>query len=114
MSALMAGEVVRRINHPDNVEHLRVRPEKPAYVDRLDSLIWDNFRDVMTPAGVSALIKDRGQEFRNLSDHQVVSSVAASMRSGVMAGRYGSVSGLPGSESGGQDVLPGVLPVGPG
>ena len=88
--ARTAGEVARRVNHPSNGQHLRVRPEAPAHEDRVYTLLSANFDDVLSVDGKMALVQERGREFAQLSDDQIVMTVAGSLRSSVVAERYGA------------------------
>ena len=83
----LAGEVARRINSPENVRYLRNPPELSANQTRMYSLL-SNFHDVLPEEGKTRLIAERGRDFQNLSDRQVISAVAATLSTGLGAKRY--------------------------
>ena len=85
----MAGEVARRLATPGNVGFLKDQPADPAYVSRLDALIWSNFSDVLDPARVKDLIRDRGREFSRMTEQQVIMLVAGSLRATANREKYG-------------------------
>lgn len=85
----LAGEVARRLADPANVGFLKDQPADRPYVARLDKLLWDNFSDVLDPARVKDLIRDRGQQFARMSDQQVIMMVAGSLGSAAVREKYG-------------------------
>ena len=88
--ARTAGEVARRISQPSNAQYLRVQPEAPAYEDRVYQLLSANFDDVLTVDGKMALVRERGRQFAPMGDAAIIMQVAGSLKSSVVAERYGA------------------------